>query len=118
MSPSPPMVVTLLTTAGQLASFRLQLQRYEELAQAVAHGMAIGHQAHCLMAARWEEGWERSISDWRLELGINDPADGAAYGLACLEMRLMAPPAEPLSQLLLFDPPDIRLHCLSAAPVL
>ena len=72
----------LLTTAGQLASFRLQLQRYEELAQAVAHGMAIGHQAHCLMAARWEEGWERSISDWRLELGINDPADGAAYGLA------------------------------------
>ena len=72
----------LLTTAGQLASFRLQLQRYEELAQAVAHGMAIGHQAHCLVAARWEEGWERSISDWRLELGISDPADGRAYGLA------------------------------------
>ena len=22
----------------------------------VAHGMAIGHQAHCLMAHRWEEG--------------------------------------------------------------
>ncbi|WP_315859532.1 MULTISPECIES: Coq4 family protein [unclassified Cyanobium] len=72
----------LLTTAGQLASFRLQLQRYEELAKAVAHGMAIGHQAHCLIAARWEVGWERSVGDWRLELGINDPADGAAYGLA------------------------------------
>ncbi len=72
----------LLTTAGQLASFRFQLQRYEELAQAVAHGMAIGRQAHCLVAARWEEGWERSISDWRLELGISDPAAGEAYGLA------------------------------------
>ena len=72
----------LLTTAGQLASFRLQLQRYEELAQAVAHGMAIGYQAQCLVAARWEEGWERPISDWRLELGISDPADGEAYGLA------------------------------------
>ena len=72
----------LLTTAGQLASFRFQLQRYEEIAQAVAHGMAIGHQAHCLAAARWEEGWERPISDWRLELGISDPADGEAYGLA------------------------------------
>ena len=72
----------LLTTAGQLASFRFQLQRYEELAKAVAHGMAIGHQAHCLAAARWEEGWERPISDWRLELGISDPADGEAYGLA------------------------------------
>ena len=72
----------LLTTAGQLASFRFQLQRYEEIAQAVAHGMAIGHQAHCLAAARWEEGWERPVSDWRLELGIRDPADGEAYGLA------------------------------------
>lgn len=63
----------LLTTAGQLASFRFQLQRYEEIAQALAHGMAIGHQAHCLAAARWEEGWERPISD---------SADGEAYGLA------------------------------------
>ena len=66
----------------EAAALVVQLERYEELAQAVAHGMAIGHQAQCLMAARWEEGWERSISDWRLELGINDPADGAAYGLA------------------------------------
>ena len=40
----------LAITAGQLASFRIQLQRYGELARAVAHGMAIGHQAHCLMA--------------------------------------------------------------------
>ena len=72
----------LLTTAGQLASSRFQLQRYEEIAQAVAHGMAIGHQAHCLVAVRWEEGWERPVSDWRLELGIRDPAAGEAYGLA------------------------------------
>jgi ubiquinone biosynthesis protein COQ4 len=71
----------LLTTAGQLASFRFQLDRYEELAQSVAHGMTIAHQAHCLVAARWEEGWERSISDWRLELGISDPADAESYGL-------------------------------------
>lgn len=71
----------LLTTAGQLASFRFQLERYEELAQSVAHGMAIGHQAHCLVAARWEEGWDRSISDWRLELGISDPANAKVYGL-------------------------------------
>ena len=37
------------------------------------HGMVIGHQAQYLVAARWEEGWERPISD---------PADGEAYGLA------------------------------------
>ena len=71
----------LLTTAAQLASFRFQTDRFEELSCAVAHGMAIGHQAECLVAARWEEGWERPVSEWRQQLGISDPADGRPYGL-------------------------------------
>ena len=71
----------LLTTAAQLASFRFQADRFEELSCAVAHGMAIGHQAQCLLAARWEEGWERPVSEWRQQLGISDPADGRPYGL-------------------------------------
>ncbi len=71
----------LLTTAGQLASFRFQIERFEGLSQAVAHGMAIGRQARCLVAARWEEGWDRPISAWREELGIRDPADAEVYGL-------------------------------------
>ncbi len=71
----------LLTTAGQLASFRFQIERFEELSQAVAHGMAIGRQSQCLVAARWEEGWDRPISAWREELGIRDPADAEVYGL-------------------------------------
>ncbi len=72
----------LLTTAGQLASFRLQLERFERLSAAVAHGMAIGRSTSCLAAARWEEGWERPVADWRLELGLSDPADGQLYGLS------------------------------------
>ncbi|MCP9818418.1 hypothetical protein KBZ18_02790 [Synechococcus sp. Cruz-9H2] len=72
----------LLTTAGQLASFRLQLERFELLSRALAHGMAIGHSASCLALARWEEGWERPVADWRQELGITDPADHESYGLA------------------------------------
>jgi ubiquinone biosynthesis protein Coq4 len=71
----------LLTTAGQLASFRFQIERFEGLSQAVAHGMAIGRQAQCLVAARWEEGWDRPISAWREELGIRDPANAEVYGL-------------------------------------
>ena len=43
--------------------------------------MAIGHQAQCLLADRWEEGWERPVSEWRQQLGISDPADGRPYGL-------------------------------------
>ncbi len=71
----------LLTTAGQLASFRFQMERFEGLSQAVAHGMAIGRQAQCLVAARWEEGWDRSIISWREQLGICEPADTEIYGL-------------------------------------
>ena len=72
----------LLTSAGQLASFRLQLERFEGISRAVSHGHAIARQADCLVAARWEEGWEKPVSQWRSELSITDPADQEPYGLA------------------------------------
>jgi ubiquinone biosynthesis protein COQ4 len=72
----------LLTSAGQLASFRLQIERFEAISSAVSHGHAIARQASCLAAARWEEGWEKPVSQWRQELGISDPADAEPYGLA------------------------------------
>ena len=72
----------LLTSAGQLASFRLQLERFEGISRAVSHGHAIARQARCLVTARWEEGWEKPVSQWRSELGISDPADQEPYGLA------------------------------------
>lgn len=72
----------LLTSASQLAAFRLQTERFEGLSRAVAHGMGIGRQARCLAAVRWEEGWERPISAWRSELGLVDVADLETYGLA------------------------------------
>jgi ubiquinone biosynthesis protein COQ4 len=55
----------VLTAAAQLASFRLQLERFENLSRALAHGAAISRSARCLAAVRWEEGWERPVSDWR-----------------------------------------------------
>ncbi len=81
----------LLTTASQLSSFRLRLERFESLSRAVAHGMAIGRHAACLAAVRWEEGWERSVADWRRELGIDDPADGEPYGLIGAERAFIQP---------------------------
>ncbi len=72
----------LLTSAGQLASFRFQIERFEAISRAVGHGHAIARQASCLAAARWEEGWEKPVSQWRRELGISDPADQETYGLA------------------------------------
>mgnify|MGYP006277481347 CR=1 FL=1 len=72
----------LLTSAAQLASFRFQLERFEAISRAVSHGQVIARQASCLAAARWEEGWEKPVSQWRLELGLRDPADAEPYGLA------------------------------------
>lgn len=71
----------LLNSAGALARFRYQPEQFERFSQAVAHGQAIARAASCLVLARWEEGWDRPISDWRAELGISDPADAEPYGL-------------------------------------
>ena len=71
----------LLNSAGALARFRFQPEQFERFSQAVAHGQAIARAASCLVLARWEEGWDRPISDWRAELGISDPADAEPYGL-------------------------------------
>lgn len=71
----------LLTAAAPLAAFRFQPERFPVLSASVAHGHAIARQARCLAAVRWEEGWERPLSQWRRELGISDPADGESYGL-------------------------------------
>ncbi|MFM7452534.1 MAG: Coq4 family protein [Cyanobium sp.] len=71
----------LLTSAGQLAAFRFQPERYPLLSAAQAHGHAIARQAQCLAAVKWEEGWEKPVRQWREELGISDPADAEPYGL-------------------------------------
>ena len=72
----------LLTSASQLANFRLKLEKFEGISRAAAHGSAMARQAQCLAIARWEEGWEKPIQQWRQELGLVDPADHEPYGLA------------------------------------
>ena len=74
-----PAYVALLH-AAQLSRFRLDPPSYGALSAAISHGTAIGFEAAPLAAVRWEDGWERSVSDWRRELGIRRPADGTAYG--------------------------------------
>ncbi|MCP9774902.1 Coq4 family protein [Cyanobium sp. WAJ14-Wanaka] len=72
----------LLTSAGQLATFRFQTERFSQLSAAQAHGTAMARSASCLAAVRWEEGWDRPLADWRRELGITEPANDEPYGLS------------------------------------
>lgn len=39
---------------------------------AIGFGIAVGQIVPDLFSPRWEEGWERSISDWQDELGISE----------------------------------------------
>jgi ubiquinone biosynthesis protein Coq4 len=71
----------LLNGAAQLSSFRFQCERFEGISRGISHGQAIARQASCLALARWEEGWEKPVSQWRQELGLSDPADAEPYGL-------------------------------------
>lgn len=39
---------------------------------AIGFGIAVGQVVPQLFSPRWEEGWERSITDWQDELGIGE----------------------------------------------
>jgi ubiquinone biosynthesis protein Coq4 len=58
----------------------------------VAQGAALARTSPCLAAVRWEEGWDKPLSQWRQELGIQDPADGEPWGL---DSQLETLPSQP-----------------------
>jgi ubiquinone biosynthesis protein Coq4 len=70
-----------LTHAAQIAGFRLKLDGYETLSRAISHGTTIGFTARPFATARWEEGWDLPVAQWRQRLGVTLPADGEPYGL-------------------------------------
>ena len=70
-----------LVNAATLGRFRLQPQQFAAISRAVNHGISIGFNAQPLVCARWEEGWQRSVAEWRQQLGIGHAADNEAYGL-------------------------------------
>ena len=37
---------------------------------AIGFGIAVGQEVTELFSPRWEDGWERPITDWQNELGI------------------------------------------------
>jgi len=58
-----------------------------DVGEAVAYGLELGRVSAPLLAQRWEEGWARSLNDWRRQLGI------AALLTRCPFKAEMHPPA-------------------------
>jgi ubiquinone biosynthesis protein Coq4 len=55
------------------------------MARAIAHGTSIGFSAAPLCTARWEEGWDLPVAEWRQRMGILQPANDETYGLKLTE---------------------------------
>ena len=55
-----------------------------DVGQAVAYGLELGRICAPLLAQRWEEGWQKPLSQWRQDLGIailvaRSPFSGIAH---------------------------------------
>jgi hypothetical protein len=50
-----------------------------DLGQAAAYGLELGRVCAPLLAQRWEEGWDRSLADWREQLGITAVVAGSPF---------------------------------------
>ena len=59
--------------AGVLTHAILEPEWLEPVAQAISHGFRIGRDARNLFAFKYEEGWERTVDEWRAEIGIEIP---------------------------------------------
>ena len=73
----------LLNLLATFKAVRFQPAELEAISQAIAHGNRIGLSAAPLVTQKWEEGWEKPLSQWRQELGVEvaqHPAFSATYG--------------------------------------
>jgi ubiquinone biosynthesis protein Coq4 len=71
----------MLNNAAQVSRFRFKTKTYALMGRAIAHGNSIGFSAQPLWMARWEEGWDWPVDQWREQLGITKPATSEPYGL-------------------------------------
>jgi ubiquinone biosynthesis protein Coq4 len=75
-----PMPVFLQVASLGMALKR-QPERLEQLTQQIARGMGMAVEAKPLIAQRWEEGWDKPVSQWRQELNITNPVINEPYSL-------------------------------------
>jgi ubiquinone biosynthesis protein COQ4 len=68
----------ILIAGGFLKCLLQTPDELDELLNNISRGYRMGLQAKPLLAQKWEENWDRSLSEWRLKLGIK-LFSGAAF---------------------------------------
>lgn len=67
----PYPLATMLVANSLMSSTLLMPQELPELLTAIALGWQMGQTAHSLFAQKWEENWEKPLTQWQLELNLN-----------------------------------------------
>lgn len=66
----PYPLATMLIANSLISHTLLTPQELPKLTQAIAQGLEMGRAAKSLFAQRWEEAWEKPLSQWQTELNI------------------------------------------------
>ena len=75
----PAYVVLQVATIG--LTLRQDPERLPFLTQQAAKGMGMGIQMKPLIAQRWEDGWDKTLRQWREDLNITDPVIDEPYSI-------------------------------------
>jgi ubiquinone biosynthesis protein COQ4 len=60
----------MLIANALVSSTLLAPNEVPKLIQAIARGLEMGRVAKSLFAQKWEEGWDKPLSEWQAELKI------------------------------------------------
>lgn len=71
----------LLQSASISMALKQQPEKLQNITQQVARGMGMAIQMKPLIAQRWEDGWDKTIRQWREDLNITDPVIDEPYSL-------------------------------------
>jgi len=75
----PSSIVLQVTSIGM--ALKQQPERLPDVTQQVARGMGMAIQMKPLIAQRWEDGWDKTMRQWREDLNITDPVIDEPYSL-------------------------------------
>lgn len=66
----PYPLATLLIATSLISTTLKEPETLPKLLEAIAQGFQMGNTAKSLFAQKWEEGWEKPLSQWQTELNI------------------------------------------------
>ncbi len=66
----PYPLATMLTANSLISMTLLEPEHLPQLIEAISQGLQMGKTAKSLFAQKWEEGWEKPLTQWQAELDI------------------------------------------------